>query len=253
MSFMAMEAALRMVDVTDATARHVALMLGYRQNPDTLRCDPSIPGLAKDTGLNRSTVIRKLQYLEKIGKIEIIDRVKNGRQTTNTYRLIFAEGWTQNKPDPTTDNRVVQPAHEEVEGSQRATGGVAHCDGGGGTLRPEPKDEPKENLKRESDDSSKKGSRLSENWTLPEPWGTWALKQNLLDKTIRSQADCFRDYWISVPGQRGVKLNWEATWRNWIRSSMTRGAFSNGGPSGRPEPWTASDEIMKNLNRGAGK
>ncbi len=33
-----------------------------------------------------------------------------------------------------------------------------------------------------------------------------------------SVADKFRDYWISQPGQKGVKLDWSATWRNWVRN-----------------------------------
>jgi uncharacterized protein YdaU (DUF1376 family) len=31
-------------------------------------------------------------------------------------------------------------------------------------------------------------------------------------------ADTFRDYWVSVPGQKGTKADWEATWRNWVRN-----------------------------------
>ena len=31
-------------------------------------------------------------------------------------------------------------------------------------------------------------------------------------------ADGFRDYWIAVPGAKGKKANWPATWRNWIRN-----------------------------------
>lgn len=29
----------------------------------------------------------------------------------------------------------------------------------------------------------------------------------------------FRDYWIAQPGQRGVKMDWDATWRNWLRKA----------------------------------
>jgi hypothetical protein len=29
--------------------------------------------------------------------------------------------------------------------------------------------------------------------------------------------DEFRDYWIAQPGQKGVKTDWDATWRNWVR------------------------------------
>lgn len=31
--------------------------------------------------------------------------------------------------------------------------------------------------------------------------------------------DKFRDYWDSIPGAKGVKLNWNATWRNWCRNA----------------------------------
>jgi hypothetical protein len=31
-------------------------------------------------------------------------------------------------------------------------------------------------------------------------------------------ADTFRDYWVSQPGQKAVKADWEATWRNWVRN-----------------------------------
>jgi hypothetical protein len=33
----------------------------------------------------------------------------------------------------------------------------------------------------------------------------------------------FRDYWIAVAGQRGVKLDWDATWRNWVRNQKQVG------------------------------
>jgi hypothetical protein len=29
----------------------------------------------------------------------------------------------------------------------------------------------------------------------------------------------FRDYWATVPGAKGVKLDWDATWRNWMRKA----------------------------------
>jgi uncharacterized protein YdaU (DUF1376 family) len=31
-------------------------------------------------------------------------------------------------------------------------------------------------------------------------------------------ADTFRDYWVSVAGQKARRTDWEATWRNWVRN-----------------------------------
>ena len=33
----------------------------------------------------------------------------------------------------------------------------------------------------------------------------------------RGSVEGFRDYWIAQPGQKGVKTDWTATWRNWVR------------------------------------
>jgi hypothetical protein len=33
----------------------------------------------------------------------------------------------------------------------------------------------------------------------------------------------FRDYWSAVPGTRGVKLDWEATFRNFVRTEKPAG------------------------------
>jgi uncharacterized protein YdaU (DUF1376 family) len=87
-----------------------------------------------------------------------------------------------------------------------------------GTKQPEPEPEP---VKEEANASSKnkRGSRLPDGWLLPREWGEWALGEGWNEQTVRDQADRFRDYWISAPGQKGVKRDWYATWRNWMRNS----------------------------------
>jgi len=65
----------------------------------------------------------------------------------------------------------------------------------------------------------KRGTRLPESWVLPREWGEWALSEGWPESVIRDQADRFKDHWIAAPGQRGVKVDWFATWRNWMRKS----------------------------------
>lgn len=62
-----------------------------------------------------------------------------------------------------------------------------------------------------------KGSRLPADWVLPEEWRKWAEAERP-DLEATSVACSFRDFWIAKPGKEGRKANWEATWRNWIRS-----------------------------------
>jgi hypothetical protein len=68
-----------------------------------------------------------------------------------------------------------------------------------------------------------KGSRLPDDWLLPPSWATWAdghckARDKRLD--IGLEADRFRDHWLAASGARGVKRDWQATWRNWIRKAL---------------------------------
>lgn len=63
----------------------------------------------------------------------------------------------------------------------------------------------------------KRGHRLSDDWTLPEDWQAWAIKEGWLGDRVALEAEKFRDYWISASGQNASKRDWLATWRNWMR------------------------------------
>jgi uncharacterized protein YdaU (DUF1376 family) len=65
---------------------------------------------------------------------------------------------------------------------------------------------------------NKRGSRLPSEWFVPKEMAEWATKERP-DIDVYYVAMQFKDYWISQPGQKGVKLDWDATWRNWIRNT----------------------------------
>lgn len=62
----------------------------------------------------------------------------------------------------------------------------------------------------------KRGSRLSEQW-LPSSESVAIIKRDAPDVDHKTEHATFVDYWIAQPGQRGVKTNWDSTWRNWMR------------------------------------
>ncbi|MEM7191291.1 MAG: hypothetical protein AAF405_00240 [Pseudomonadota bacterium] len=100
--------------------------------------------------------------------------------------------------------------------------------------------------KEEPDGSSKKrrGARLREDWVLPRAWGSWAVEQGWPEAVIRAEADKFKDYWIAIPGQKGVKLDWQATWRNWMRRNhpiTTGGTHERSRTHGRSAAAPASE------------
>lgn len=64
--------------------------------------------------------------------------------------------------------------------------------------------------------SKKRGTRLPDDI---EPDIQAALSEGLSEAEARREIAKFRDYWRSIPGQKGVKLDWPATWRNWCRKA----------------------------------
>lgn len=62
-----------------------------------------------------------------------------------------------------------------------------------------------------------KGNRLPKEWK-PNDAMLAFCKTCRPDLDPLVVADSFRDYWLSQPGSKGVKLDWDATWRNWVRN-----------------------------------
>lgn len=87
-----------------------------------------------------------------------------------------------------------------------------------------------ERVKRDANASPKKrGSRLPDDWVLPRDWGDWALSEGWSEQVVRFEAERFRDHWWGASGQRGVKRDWLATWRNWMRRVPKFKAINGGG------------------------
>jgi len=80
-----------------------------------------------------------------------------------------------------------------------------------------------------------RSTRLQSDWILPKAWGEWALKEQPTwdADAVKKTAERFRDYWVAIPGQRGTKLDWEATWRNWVRGEAAK---VNGKPVSTLQP-----------------
>jgi hypothetical protein len=72
-----------------------------------------------------------------------------------------------------------------------------------------------------------RGSRLPEGWQPPpEALDRAAAEFPALDVGLATEE--FRDYWRAVPGAKGVKCDWLATWRNALRKAQDAGKFQRG-------------------------
>lgn len=53
--------------------------------------------------------------------------------------------------------------------------------------------------------------------TAPFGWYKYGSDLGMTLETVSSEYAKFHDYWVAQPGQKGVKRDWVATWRNWLR------------------------------------
>lgn len=71
--------------------------------------------------------------------------------------------------------------------------------------------------KKEQGAQRSRGSRLLAGWRPDVKLQGWAAKERP-DLDIEQTIARFCDHWTAAPGSRGVKLDWDATFRNWVRN-----------------------------------
>lgn len=67
---------------------------------------------------------------------------------------------------------------------------------------------------------SPSGSRIPPNFPTEDEVAWCKAERPDLDATALTAK--FRDYWLGVPGTKGRKADWPATWRNFVRSEWNR-------------------------------
>lgn len=69
--------------------------------------------------------------------------------------------------------------------------------------------------------SSKVGTRLTEDWQPPPHLVAW-VKAECPNIDGRTHTDNFRDYWHAKTGRDSTKLDWDATYRKWMRDEQLK-------------------------------
>lgn len=65
--------------------------------------------------------------------------------------------------------------------------------------------------------TSQRGSRLAKDFLFTGEWLAFCREQRPDLQPVQT-FEQFKDYWCAKPGKDGVKLDWFATWRNWVRN-----------------------------------
>lgn len=94
--------------------------------------------------------------------------------------------------------------------------------------------------------ASKRGSRLPADWSLCKILMAWTKKHqpDWDDDYISRTLDSFKDFWAAAAGQKGVKLDWDATWRTWVRNETKfNGNFKGATNAAKPTTKFAGHEF----------
>lgn len=165
-----------------------------------------------------------------IGKIEI-----NREFLTNKRAVIelettrkFTEKQAENRSKPNKNKGLKSPPCDHTDTDTDNTSSL------------------RSDVKAQAPAKAKRGSRLPDDFKadLSE-----ASRLGLSEADAIREADKFRDYWNSQPGQRGVKLDWQATWRNWCRSAVERKPHRKEPPPNPSTPRNAGEAAYLELQR----
>jgi uncharacterized protein YdaU (DUF1376 family) len=73
--------------------------------------------------------------------------------------------------------------------------------------------------------AEKRATRLPDGWRPEGELREWTIEEiRKADSSVSAghELEKFTDYWKAQPGAKGRKLDWPATWRNWIREAIRR-------------------------------
>lgn len=68
-----------------------------------------------------------------------------------------------------------------------------------------------------------RGTRLPDDFDMPQEWKGWARLRGILPTLIDEEAESFTRYWQAEAGAKARKVNWEKTWQNWIVRAARQG------------------------------
>lgn len=192
---------------------------------DKMECWPSQERLADDTELSPRTVWAALAKLETFGLVSRERRSRpDGTRSTDRFTLHFALTVTS-EPVAKSAKTTRKSCESHSQSLQEPVAAVATLTTFEPSLEEPSLEEPL---------GAARASRLPDEW-VPNPADFLKALDLIGAERAATELDKFRDYWRAVPGAKGRKLDWPATYRNWIRTAAERKPKND-----RPDPRIAA-------------
>lgn len=223
------------------SARLVLLAIADHANGDGLDAYPSTTQLMRKTGLSERGVQKAIAELVELG--ELLVTTGGGRGKTNRYRVLMVERIAEDvnpaddapfaeenpaQETPYSENPAQETPYSAPETPHNATENPAK-------FAPGTKREPRATVKHSPSGSAARtrGTRIPADFSITAEMRAWAIGEaakatqqppspDTFPDWLDRHTERFRDHWVGVSGQRAVKVDWPATWRNWIRTEIDK-------------------------------
>lgn len=160
--------------------------------------------LATIAGINERQTIALLSELEEAGVFSrseagaiVSRRMVRDNEASEAGREAIAKRWKKSEVPNTPPNKGRHSTPHSLEAEAEAEADSK------GESAPRAASPPR----------AVRGSRLSADWAPSDADVAYAEAQGV---EWRLSAERFRNHWLGKAGQAGVKLDWPATWRNWV-------------------------------------
>lgn len=203
-------------------ARLVMVSLANHANDDG-HTYPGVGTIAREAGISARTVQRHVHHLVTTGELRPVG-LRPGRYGPMEYVLPAMEGRHSVTPRPES------PGHKGRHSDTRQADTRQTARPGVTAVADRTNKEPK---------TPSRGTRLPDRehggFQVTAAMREWAARE-VPDLDVVEATREFCDYWRAVPGQRGTKLDWVATWRNSLRMYARQRASRGRGSTTAPPP-----------------
>jgi hypothetical protein len=183
----------------------LALALADHAHDDGTNIRPSVKRLATKTRQSERTVQYQLRRMEASGWLQLVANAAGGRNTPREYRInpdwLNGADFAPLEKGATGGEKGCNPAPERVQ-----------------PVAPEPSDNHQRTIKPPSG-GSPRGTRLPEDWKPTPELLAYANSRGWHGQALADEIENFRDYWTSKTGSGATKLDWDKTFRTWIRKA----------------------------------
>ena len=154
--------------------------------------------------------------------ISMSDCITDVERVLNEFFQQSKVGWVNKRAD-----EEISRFHKKLATASKAGKASAESkrqrsfNEGSTVVQPTINQEPITNNQEPIKKPMQRGTRLPADSPLSEDWILFCRQErpDLVPSDVYAE---FRDYWVAQPGQKGVKTDWPATWRNWVRRQKAK-------------------------------